>query len=106
MENEIDHCDNPKQRSKLLKKCAHSKEKMQKAELALFLRKIIDASSVNNFGSIVRLFVMQLKQFITPIVASIRNKILEVQRKWKLDEMGEKEAKEMMQTLEQQVQAE
>lgn len=78
MENEIDHCENPAERSKLLENCEKSKRKMKSVELAIFLKKIVDASTVSNFGSIVRLFVMQLKQFITPIVGSIRNKILEV----------------------------
>lgn len=58
MENEIDHCDNPAKRSSLLKNCDNSKEKMRKAELAIFLKKIIDASAVSNFGSVMRLFVM------------------------------------------------
>ena len=70
-ENEIDQCDNATKRESMITKCTLSKGKMRCAKLAIFLKKIIKASSAPNFGSITRLFAMQLKEFTSPAVAQI-----------------------------------
>ncbi len=78
LENDIDNCDNTSRRAQLLHECNQLKSRMRGHKLSLVFQKILEASSMPNFVSVVRLFVMQLKQFISPSVNRIRNKILEV----------------------------
>ena len=80
VENEINECINTKERQTLITKLTDSQTRIREADLAIILKKILEASSAPNFGCIVRLFVQQLKHFIYPIVSKIEKQILDVQK--------------------------